>query len=149
MGLLDQILGGVLGQMGGQPDGQMTNQRASPAGMPQGSALLALALNFIQNYPGGLQGLLQSFSRAGLGQQAQSWVGTGQNMPISVEQLLQVLGQDQLQAMGRDQGIAPEVAAGGLAGLLPHIVDQITPQGRVDERDDLSALLDSVRTRLG
>ena len=67
MGLLDQLLGSVLGQTGG---GQHQN------------ALLDLAASLIQNQPGGLSGLVEKFTSAGLGQQAASWVSTGQNMPI-------------------------------------------------------------------
>jgi hypothetical protein len=64
MGLLDQLLGSVLGQTGG---GQHQN------------ALLDLAASLIQNQPGGLSGLVEKFTSAGLGQQVASWVSTGQN----------------------------------------------------------------------
>ena len=139
MGLLDQVLGGVLGQMGGQS--------AQPQ---QGNALLAMAMQLLQNYPGGLQGLLAQFAKAGMGQQAQSWVGTGQNMPISAEDLMKVLGQGQLQAIGQQHGLAPQDMAGGLAGLLPAIIDHMTPGGQVPEdgATDMDQLLAGLQGKL-
>lgn len=120
MGLLDQLAGALGGQMGG---GSGQNQ------------VMQLVMQLLQNQPGGLQGLIEQFSRAGLGQQAASWVGTGQNLPISAEDLMRVFGgagggqlQDLASKLGMDQG----AAAGGLASLLPGIVDQLTPNGKVE-----------------
>ena len=90
MGLLDQLLGSVLGQTGG---GQHQN------------ALLDLAASLIQNQLGGLSGLVEKFTSAGLGQQAASWVSTGQNMPISADQLLSALGRDKVQSASQKLGI--------------------------------------------
>jgi uncharacterized protein YidB (DUF937 family) len=48
----------------------------------------------IQNHPGGLDGLVQSFQQKGLGDVVSSWVSTGQNLPISADQITHVLGSD-------------------------------------------------------
>jgi uncharacterized protein YidB (DUF937 family) len=117
MGLLDQILGGAVGQSGG---GAQNN-------------LMQVALQLVSNHPGGLQGLIQSFTQAGLGQQVQSWVGTGQNLPITADQLMQVLGGGQLQSLAKQFGVAHQEAAGGLADLLPQVVDHLTPNGAVQD----------------
>ena len=120
MGLLDQITG-ALGQQ--------------PGGSGQNNQLMQLALNLINSHPGGLQGLVQQFMQAGLGQQAQSWVSTGQNLPISAEQITQVLGSGQLRDIAKQLGIDHTDAAGGLADLLPQVVNHLTPNGAV--QDDL------------
>lgn len=120
MGLLDQITG-ALGQQTG--------------GSGQNNQLMQLALNLINSHPGGLQGLVQQFMQAGLGQQAQSWVSTGQNLPISAEQITQVLGSGQLRDIAKQLGIDHTDAAGGLADLLPQVVNHLTPNGAV--QDDL------------
>ena len=120
MGLLDQITG-ALGQQTG--------------GSGQNNQLMQLALNLINSHLGGLQGLVQQFMQAGLGQQAQSWVSTGQNLPISAEQITQVLGSGQLRDIAKQLGIDHTDAAGGLADLLPQVVNHLTPNGAV--QDDL------------
>lgn len=118
MGLLDQILAGALGQQ--------------QAGSGQGN-VMQLAMQLINNYPGGLQGLLQAFGQSGLGQQAQSWVSTGSNLPISPDQLASVLGGGQLQNLAQQMGLSNDQAAGGLAELLPQMVDHLTPNGAVQD----------------
>ena len=117
MGLLDQILGSAMGQPGA--GGQ--------------SNLMQLALQLVSDHPGGLQGLIQSFTQAGLGQQMQSWVSTGQNLPITADQIMKVLGSGQLHSLAQQFGIDPQAAAGGLAGLLPQVVDHLTPTGAVQD----------------
>ena len=134
MGLLDQLLGGVLGQTGG---GQHQN------------ALLDLAASLIQNQPGGLSGLVEKFTSAGLGQQVASWVSTGQNLPISADDLLSALGRDNVQAASQKLGIPGATASGGLAALLPALIDQLTPKGQIEQGDDLSAALSALRGKLG
>jgi uncharacterized protein YidB (DUF937 family) len=133
MGLFDQILGGVIGQFGG---GQQRN------------ALLDLAADVIQRHPGGLAGLVQQFTSAGLGREAGSWVSTGSNLPISAEQLAQALGQENVQALGQKLGMSKESASTGLAALLPVLVDQLTPKGQIEGHQDLGSVLAALRGKL-
>jgi uncharacterized protein YidB (DUF937 family) len=134
MGLLDSLISGALGQMLG--GGQARN------------GLIEMVLGMIQNQPGGLQGLINQFAKAGLGQQAQSWVSTGANMPISAEDLMKVLGQGQLQSMGSQFGLNPQQTAGGLSAILPEIINQLTPQGQVTQGNEFDSLLGALRGRL-
>jgi uncharacterized protein YidB (DUF937 family) len=62
-----------------------------------------------------------------------SWVGTGQNQPISPEQLQSVLGSQQVQALAQQLGFSPQDALGKLAEFLPQLVDKSTPGGVVPE----------------
>ncbi len=158
MGLLDQMLGDVLGQMNGQTNGQSGQSAArgaNAAGMAGGSALLAMAMQFVANYPGGLPALLAKLSGAGYGKQADSWVGKDQNQPISPDVLSQIFGQSQVGSVGKQFGVDESTAAGGLAALLPELVNQLTPQGRLEPHveqatgDDLGALLQSVTRNFG
>lgn len=80
---------------------------------------------------GGLAGLMQQFQQAGLGQQAGSWVSTGENMPISVEQLTKVFGNSQLQQMASSVGMDASQFGGELSQMLPKLIDQLTPNGKV------------------
>jgi len=132
MGLLDQILGGITGQSAAASGGQ--------------GGLLQVAMQLVNSYPGGLQGLLAKLNEGGLGQQAQSWVSTGQNLPVSAEQLMQALGGGQLGALAQQFGLSGEQAAGGLAGLLPDVVDKLTPSGAVQD-NDIAAGLEMLKGR--
>jgi len=161
MGLLDQILAEALGgtqggtqpgsgmQPGGMQGGGMPGRgmQGTPATGQQRNQLLELALNFVQNYPGGLSGLVAAITGAGYGKQARSWVGTGQNMQISEDDLSQIIGQGNVESMGRRSGLSTGAAAGGLAALLPAVIDQLTPKGQVDDDTDLGAALNSLRSR--
>lgn len=125
MGLLDGMLGNVLGGMMG--GGQQGAQGQSP--------LIAIVLQMLQQN-GGLQGMLGKMQQAGFGEQAQSWVGTGQNMPISPDALSQIFGQGQLGKIAEQLGMPQQDVAGGLAQMLPGVVDQMTPQGQIPDNDN-------------
>lgn len=84
---------------------------------------------------GDLGELLFSFEQAGLKQLAQSWIGNGPNRPVSPKQLQTVFGEDQVQTMSRQSGMAPHYFLSQLSQHLPRLIDSITPNGRVpDER---------------
>lgn len=99
--------------------------------------LATQVLQMIQQQPGGLSGLVQSFHEKGLGGVVSSWVGTGQNLPISADQIQHVLGSTQVQALAAKAGISPEVAGSQLAQLLPTLVDKLTPNGQVPQQGNL------------
>lgn len=127
MGMLDGLLGSLMGGMTG--DG--TGGKQSP--------LVLMALQLLQQN-GGLQGVLAKFQQAGYGAQADSWVSTGQNQPINADVLSQVLGHGQLGQIAQQLGMSHGDAAGGLASLLPQMIDKMTPQGQVtDDHNDMVA----------
>jgi len=115
MGLLDNLENQVLGNVVGSSSN------------PLATGLLQM----IQNQPGGLQGLVQSFENKGLGGVAASWVGTGPNAPVTSDQIHQVLGSDQVKALAAKARISPDMAGSAIAQLLPGIVDKLTPNGQV------------------
>lgn len=122
MSLLGNILGGLIGGGGNQSSG---------------NPLLDVAAALIQQN-GGLQGVVQKFQKSGLGQQADSWVGTGQNLPVSADQIMQVLGSDSLKQMAGHAGMDQNQLAGGLAGLLPQVIDHLTPGGQMPQQGNLT-----------
>ena len=136
MGILDAILGGVLGgNAGGPMGGQFGNATGGTLGdtnTQTQNPLLLMALQLLQQN-GGLQGILAKFQQAGYGQQAQSWIGTGPNLPIDPRVLQQVFGQGQLGQIAQQLGIPREQASDGVAQVLPQVVDQMTPAGEVPE----------------
>lgn len=122
--VLGNVLGGAMGG-GGQP---------APAGMAG---------------MGGLGDLLNQFQRAGLGDQAASWVSTGQNMPVSGDDIGRVFGNDMLAQIAQRAGVSQGDASAGLAELLPRVVDGLTPQGQVPDAIQLDAGLDDLLRQLG
>lgn len=97
-----------------------------------GDALVDQAMTAINDpATGGLQGLVAKFQAGGLGSTVQSWIGTGENLPISPDQLRSVLGNEQLAALAGKFGIDPAQAADKLAALLPTVIDKATPGGQL------------------
>ena len=94
-------------------------------------------LQMINNHPGGLQGLVQSFHEQGLGEVVSSWVGNGQNLPISAEQIHQVLGSEKVQQLAASAGISTEEAGSSLAQLLPSMIDKLTANGQMPQGSNL------------
>ena len=105
-------------------------------------------LEMIQNHPGGLNGLVQSFHQNGLGELVNSWTGTGQNQPVSAEQIQQVLGSEKVQALAQKLGVSPETAGSTLAQLLPSVIDKLTPNGSVPEQSNLLQMGESLLASL-
>ena len=101
MGLLDGVLGGLVG-----------------AGINQ----------IIQSH-GGVQGLVNQFEQKGLGGIAQSWVGTGPNQPVSTDQLLHVLGSNNVAQFAAKLNVSQEELLNKLSELLPVHIDKMTPGG--------------------
>jgi uncharacterized protein YidB (DUF937 family) len=93
--------------------------------------LVSTVMQMINNQPGGLSGLVQQFHDKGLGSLVTSWVGTGQNLPISADQLQHVLGSEQVKELAAKAGISPETASSHLSQLLPMLTDHLTPGGQV------------------
>ena len=137
MGLLDSILGAVTGKTDGSG----------------GAAQLIGVLGGVLAQSGGLQGLANKFAQSGQGNAFQSWVGMGENQPISSNQIQNVLGSEQVNALAAKMGIDPAQASSFLAEYLPKIVDKLTPEGKVDPGADhqqgLAALLPSLLQNLG
>jgi uncharacterized protein YidB (DUF937 family) len=137
MGLLDSILGAASGKSGAPGE-------ANPLiGIVSG--LLAQS--------GGLQGLADKFGQSGQGNAFQSWVGMGENQPVSSNQIQNVLGSEQVSAIATRMGVDPAIVSTFLAEYLPKIVDKLTPAGKIDPAADhqqgLAALLPSLLQSLG
>jgi uncharacterized protein YidB (DUF937 family) len=138
MGLLDSLLSGA---GSGKTD--------SSGGANQ---LLGI-LSGLLAQSGGLQGLGNKFSQSGQGDAFSSWVGMGENQPVSSNQIQEALGSDQVRAIAAKMGVDPHLASQFLAEYLPKIVDKLTPAGKVDPnanpQQGLADLLPSLLQSLG
>lgn len=162
MGLLDQVLGGVLGSsnrgnanssplmsilmallaqrggtggsgglgdlLGGLAGGGLGSGAGMNSGMNSGMG---------GGLGGGLGGLLDQFTRAGHGDVANSWVGSGLNREIAPHQLEEVLGGGTVDSLSRQTGMGRDDLLSELSHMLPQAVDQLTPQGRLPDHDEM------------
>jgi len=136
MGTFDGILSSLMSMAGGQP--QAGTARAGSTGeQPQLGGLMQAALQLLQQN-GGIQGVCAKFQQAGLADQAKSWVSTGANMPITADQIQRVLGSPAVSQIASKLGLSHGETSSQLAGLLPNLIDKMTPQGQVpDDHNDL------------
>lgn len=136
MGLFDTLLSTITSALGGE-----------------GGNSLQASLGSLLEQNGGLQGMMEKFQQGGLGDVFSSWVGTGENLSISPEQIQNVLGSEQVQAISSKLGLDASQISGMLADYLPGIVDKLTPGGQIDENANLSgglaSLLPSLLSGLG
>jgi uncharacterized protein YidB (DUF937 family) len=160
MGLLDAVLGNVLGGGGQAGQGRggsamlmqivaamLANRGGGAGGGGLGSVLgsaLGGGAGASSGMGGGLGGLLEQLQRAGLGEQVNSWIGTGPNEPVSPEQVGGVLGDDMLGEMQQRTGMDRGDILGQLSQMLPQMVDRSTPEGRVPDGGfgDIGAILE-------
>ncbi len=107
MGLFDGVLGGIVG-----------------AGM------VSVVGDIIEKH-GGLNGVVNQFQQQGFGDTIKSWVGTGQNMPISPDELHNALGPETMNQLAAKFGMTPQELAAKLSTVLPQAIDKLTPHGVV------------------
>lgn len=125
------------------------NGPANSTGVPQGGSaglpgILGGLFSGMQNGGGlstGLQGLLDRFSQAGLGDKAQSWITNGSNEPIAPQQIEQALGEDRLQWLTQQTGMSRDQLLSGLSAKLPQFIDKLTPDGRVPTEQEAAQLI--------
>jgi len=113
MGLFDSVMGAVNNHV--QQQGGIAN------------VLSGLLAN--NGELGGLNGLVEKFKQAGLGDAVNSWIGTGANQAISGDQLTDALGSDMVTQAANRLGLDPSQLSGQLAQMLPGLIDKLTPNG--------------------
>ena len=131
-GGLDDMLGGLLG--GGRGGGGGGGS-AMGALMPVLAGLLA---------SGGLSKILGGLKANGLTAEADSWVGTGANQPVSGRDVEQAVGREQIQQIAQQLGVSESQAAYAVAQALPEVVDKVSPDGKLPPEQDLDAAFDKL-----
>jgi uncharacterized protein YidB (DUF937 family) len=129
MGLLDSVLGQVLG--GAQPQQPQGGGLGGLDGLGGGLAGALGGLLANNGEVGGIGGLVSRFEQAGMGDVIGSWIGTGENQPVSGGQLQDALGSDVISGLAQKLGISAATLLPMLATLLPMLVDRLTPKGQV------------------
>ena len=112
----------------------MSGIMGSLEGLMQGGGTAGGAGNLLSEAfqsAGGVSGIVSKFQQAGMGDKAQSWVGSGGNMSLAAEEVTKVFPPQQIESWAAQHGIPAGAAAGVLAHLLPHAVDSQTPNGQM------------------
>lgn len=136
MGLLDGVLGGAAGggNSGGLNMQGMLGGLLGSLGGNQGAgnnAMLATVLALVQQQ-GGIEGILEKFRAGGHSEAVASWIGTGANAPISGEHVQQALGASTVSSVASTLGVDEAQAGSSLAAMLPELINQLTPNGKVE-----------------
>ena len=147
-GGLGELLGGLAAGGGaggglGELLGGLTGGGDAKGGSPQGgmggllTALLPMVGGMLAG--GGLQKMLSGFQANGLEAEADSWIGTGENVPISGADVRKVVGDDQIAQIAAQLGVSEDEAADAVAQVLPTVVDRVSPDGHLAPAGELDA----------
>jgi uncharacterized protein YidB (DUF937 family) len=96
---------------------------------------------------GGLLSLVNTLRQLGLDDVVSSWISTGENKPISSEQVQNALGEGEINQMAQNMGVSRQEVSTGLAGLLPQLIDKLTPDGKLPEGSVLDQGLELLKKR--
>ena len=111
MGFLDSALGSLMGGNAGASAEQV--------------------LGTLLQQHGGIGGLVNQLSQGGLGTQVASWIGNGQNLSVTAQEITQALGSGPVAELAQKIGISPQEAGELLSKAIPHLVDHMTPGGQL------------------
>jgi len=121
---------------------------AASGGQGQPNPMVGHVMDMIKNHPGGISGLVQSFHQNGLGGIVSSWIGTGQNQPISGDQVESALGNSQVANLAAKAGISPDQAKAALSQILPQLVDKLSPNGQLPQGGMLEAAMGMLKSKM-
>lgn len=89
------------------------------------ASLLPVLIQTLNQYPGGLNGLLEAFNKGGLGAIVSSWLSQGPKLPIAADQLQQVLGSTLVTDLAEKSGLSQSSVLGNLTTMLPALVEKV------------------------
>jgi uncharacterized protein YidB (DUF937 family) len=98
---------------------------------------------------GGLGEIVGALQSGGLGDAVSSWLGSGNNVAVAPEQLKSALGDDNISKFAEQAGVSGSEASALLAGLLPQIVDKLSPDGQLPDSGGLDSMLGGLMGALG
>ena len=107
MGLFDGLIGGMVG------------------------AEMVTVVNRLIEKHGGVQGVVNQLQTGGLGPTVRSWVAEGANAPVSAGEVHKAFGDETMNELAARAGMSPQELAEKLATVLPHVVDQSSPGGKL------------------
>jgi uncharacterized protein YidB (DUF937 family) len=156
-GGLGDILGGLLGSGGaGKSVDDIIGALSGGGGAGSGAgggmggllgSLVPLVGGLLAG--GGLQKVLGNLQANGLAAKAESWVGTGENQPLSAADAEKAVGPDDLKQIAAKLGVPEEKAAEALAQVLPTVIDKVSPDGKLPPEAELDSVFHALEARGG
>jgi uncharacterized protein YidB (DUF937 family) len=125
----EELLSSIFGDLIGSVLKGMSGQQGEAGGLPAILAQVLANTDF-----GSVGGLLQQLQKSGLGPQVASWLGNGANLPVSVDQLREALGNEQVRQLATSLGIPVDQLLGQLSQHLPAAVDHMSPNGTLEQQ---------------
>ena len=151
MGLLDDVISAVQKSTSRAAQGQSAQSAPAEEPFSQVAAALRQLLAPMQGASpaapaatgqqgsSGLDVLLRQFQQNGFGEIINSWIGAGQNQPISPTQLRQAMGQERINDISENTGVPHDDLLSQLSKILPEVVDKLTPNGKLPSQADLQS----------
>ena len=93
--------------------------------------------------------LMSKLTEGGLGEQVKSWMGDGENEPVSADQLKEALGEDQIAAASEKMGLDSDSAAQKLSEALPDLTDKFSSGGSLLDASGLAEKLGGASSVVG
>jgi uncharacterized protein YidB (DUF937 family) len=131
MGIFDQILNNP----------ELIGDVAKFAGDNPQIASAAMNLLGSGGNGGGVQSILSSLQSGGLGDIVSSWLGSGTNAAVAPAELESALGADQISKFASEAGVSGSEASALLAGILPQVIDKLSPDGQLPDTGALDSVL--------
>lgn len=126
---IEDILGGVLGKaVGGSGDKSKLIQ-----------ALMPMIVSMVAS--GGLSKIISGMKGQGLSAQADSWVGNGENLPITGDQAKKIVGGAEVKRIADQIGLPEDQTADLVAKALPEVVDHASPEGSEPDEKSVDDVL--------
>ncbi|WP_440826433.1 YidB family protein [Psychrobacter cryohalolentis] len=139
-GGLGDILGSVLG-------GQTTRGGFGGKGMLI-AALMPMVLSWIKRN-GGLSGALSKITGMGYEKQARSWLSTNElNDNLDPNDINRLFDDSEIQQVAAHTGANEIEVRQGLAELLPEVMNQLTPNGNLDNEPEANEEIDQIISQL-
>jgi uncharacterized protein YidB (DUF937 family) len=132
-----------------------SSHKSMPGTGMAGMGAMVGGMTLLLNRFGGIGGLVQKFQEHGLGHIAQSWVGSGQNMPIEPDQLRSTLGDDTIEQVSQKAGMPSNQVTEQMCEHLPNIIDKLTPNEQIpggpisEESISQTGVMGAVKSFLG
>lgn len=80
-----------------------------------------------------IAGIAEKLKEGGLGDQVSSWLGDGENAPVSADQVTSAIGSDKIGEMASMLGVDAGSAAETLSQVMPSLMDKMSSGGSLLE----------------
>lgn len=98
---------------------------------------------------GGLGRILNDLQSNGLSDAVSSWLGSEDNKAVSPDELKAALGSERVAEFAEQAGVSGSEASTLLAGILPGLVDKLSPDGKLPDASGLDSMLGGLMGAIG